>query len=140
MLVREIMTEQFETVSREKTLAAAVEAMLHEQVAHVFVVEDDTPSALITRRKALTACYQTDEPLTEIPLSGFSRGLETRADPNETVLLCVGRLQTASVDCLPVVDKLSVKGILTKNDVIDNLSNITDETLEQEQRRHDWTS
>ncbi|MFB6194159.1 MAG: CBS domain-containing protein [Halobaculum sp.] len=139
MLVRDIMTDQFETVSRDRTLAAAVEAMLREEVAHVFVVEDGTPAALITRRKALTACYQTDDPLSGIPLSGFSRGLETQAGPGETVLLCVGRLRAASLDCLPVVDGLSVEGILTKDDVIDNLSNITDETLEQEQRRRDWT-
>lgn len=132
------MTEEFETVSREQTLAVAVEAMLGEGVAHVFVIEDDTPAAVITQRKALVACYRTDDPMSEIPLSGFSRGLEVRASPDETVLLCAGRLRNATVDCLPVVDKLSVEGVLTKEDLIDNLSNITGEVLEQDKRERDW--
>lgn len=138
MLVRDIMTEEFETVQRNQTLADAVEAMLSEAIAHVFVIEDGTPTALLTQRKALIACYQTDDPLTEIPLSGFSRGLETQASPDETVLLCAGRLRNASVDCLPVVDKLSVEGVLTKDDLIDNLSSITGEVLEQNKPERDW--
>lgn len=86
----------------------------------------------------MVACYQTDDPLTEIPLSGFSRGLEAQASPDETVLLCTGRLRNASVDCLPVVDKLSVEGVLTKDDLIDNLSSITGELLEQDKPERDW--
>ncbi|WP_299263642.1 CBS domain-containing protein [Halorientalis sp.] len=139
MLVKHIMTEQFEVVQRTKHLREAVELMLGNDVDHVLVIEENAPVSMLTRRKALTACYKTDAPLSEIPISGFSRGLETRVGPNESALICVGKLRRAKVDCLPVVDGMSVEGVITNDDILDNLSNITEEMLENEKRREEWT-
>lgn len=138
MLIREIMTEDFAAVERDETLNRAVRSMLRDDIDHVVVEEEGAPSAIITRRKALNACYQTDAPLSEIPVSGFGRGFEAMIKPNTTVLLAVGRIQNSEVSCLPVVDEMEVLGILTKDDIIDNVSNITSDTL-QDDRRSEWT-
>ncbi|ELZ61005.1 CBS domain containing protein [Halorubrum hochstenium ATCC 700873] len=139
MLIKEIMTEDFAAVERNETLDRAVRAMLRDDVNHVVVEEGETPSAIITRRKVLHACYQTDSPLSEIPVSGFDRGFEAMIEPNTTALLAVGRIQNSEVSCLPVVDEMEVLGILTKDDIIDNVSNITSDTLRRDDRRSEWT-
>ncbi|WP_185191372.1 CBS domain-containing protein [Halobellus ruber] len=133
------MTEDVETVPRNRTLDEAVRLMLGNGVDHVFVVEDGEPAAMVTRRKALMACYKTDAPVSEIPISGFSRGLESRVGPNETVLIAVGKLQRANLNCLPVVNGMTVEGVLTKDDVISNISSITSDMIEGNKRKDEWT-
>jgi CBS domain-containing protein len=139
MLVNSIMTGDFETIPRDRTLDEAVELMLSNSIDHVFVVEDGAPVAMVTRRKALIACYKTDEPLSDIPVSGFSRGLEARVGPNETVLIAVGKLRRVNVNCLPVVSGMSVEGVVTRDDIIENLSNITSDMMQREEKKDEWT-
>lgn len=133
------MTKNFETASRDQTLHEVVEAMLKNDVDHIVVIEDETPSAIITQRKALIASYKTDAPMSEIPVSGFNRGLDTVIGPKTSLLLAVGKMQTAEAQCIPVVDGMTLKGILTKSDVIDNVSKITDDVLDNEQRPDEMT-
>lgn len=140
MLVKHIMTEDFETVPPDQTLDSVVELMLRNTVDHVFIVTGDTPAAIVTRRKALVACYKTDAPLSDIPVSGFDSGLEIKASPNETALIAVGKLRRAKMDCLPVVNGMSVEGVLTKDDIIKNISNITGEMMEEDERKDEWTA
>lgn len=138
MLVKRIMTRDFETVARSAALDAVVERMLRNGVDHVVATENDDPTALITRRKVLIASYKTDDPLSEIPVSGFGHGLEARIGPNVTVLLSVGKMQQSAIECLPVVDGMEVVGVLTKDDILENVSNITSEVLDAEDRREEW--
>jgi CBS domain-containing protein len=140
MLVKHVMTTDFETIPRDRTLDEAVELMLGNKVDHVFIRDEGTPTAMITRRKALIACYKTDAPLGDIPVSGFSSGLEARVAPNETVLVVVGKLRRAKVNCLPVVSGMSVEGVVTRDDIIDNLSNITSDMIEKDERKDEWTA
>lgn len=140
MLVKHIMTTDFETIPHDETLDEAVEVMLSHKVDHVFAVKDETPVAMITRRKALVACYKTDAPLSDIPISGFSSGLETKVAPNETVLITVGKLRRPKVNCLPVVSGMSVEGIVTKDDIIENLSNITSDMIDKQEQKDEWTA
>ena len=135
------MTGNFETIPRDQTLNEAVKLMLSNRVDHIFVIENGAPAAMITRRKALVACYKTDTPLSEIPIAGFSRGLETKVGPDETVLIAVGKLRQAKVNCLPVVNGMTVEGVVTKDDIIENLSNITTDMIENEEEEKDeWTA
>jgi CBS domain-containing protein len=140
MLVDDIMTGNFETIPRDQALDEAVKLMLSNKVDHIIVVEDGTPAAMITRRKALVACYRTDAPLSDIPISGFSRGLDATVGPNEAVLVAVGKLRRATVSCLPVIDGMSVEGVVTKDDVIENLSNITSNMIENDEQQDEWTA
>ncbi len=141
MFVKRIMTGNFETIPRDRTLDEAVKLMLNNRVDHIFVVENGAPAAMLTRRKALVACYKTDAPLSDIPISGFSRGLKTKVGPDETVLIAVGKLRQANINCLPVVNGMSVEGVVTKDDIIENLSNITTSMMEnEEEEREEWTA
>ena len=139
MLVEEIMTEDFETLSRDQTLRDVIKCMLKNNVDHVVVMEDDMPSAIITRRKVLMASYKLDRPPSKIPLSGFGRGLETMIDPDTSVLMSVAKLQKERSECLPVVDEMEIVGVLTKDNIIENVSNITDHIVSQDKRRDEWS-
>lgn len=134
------MTEEFETVPYDQTLDKALGLMLNNRVDYIFAVDDGAPAAMLTTNKALIACYKTDAPVSEIPISGFSRGLGDRVGPNEAVLLCVGKLRKSTTDCLPVIDGMSVKGVVTTDDVINNLSNITEKMITEDGRRDEWTT
>lgn len=140
MLIKHLMTTDFETIPRDRTLNEAVKLMLSNRIDHIFMIENGEPTAMLTRRKALTACYKTDAPLSEIPISGFSNGLETRVGPNEAVLIAVGKLRQTNVNCLPVVSGMSVEGVVTKDDIIGNLSNITSDMMEKDERKDEWTA
>lgn len=126
--------------TRDRTLDEAVKLMISNKIDHVIVVEDGTPAAMITRRKTLIACYKTDAPLSDIQISGFSRGLDIRVGPNETVLIAVGKLRQPKVNSLPVVSGMSIEGVVTKDDIIDNLSNITGKMMDDDERRDEWTA
>lgn len=139
MLIKDIMTTNIETATPSQTLDDIVETMFENEINHVVVVENDTPAAIVTRRKVLIATYKTDAPLSEIPVSGFGRGLGTTISPNTTVLLAVGKVQKLKADCVPVVDGMEVMGVLTQDDIINNVSKITDEMLEHNQRGEEWT-
>jgi CBS domain-containing protein len=140
VLVRDIMTTDVQRVDRSTTLAAAVERMLRNETDHVVVMEDDTPTALVTRRKALLAAFKTGDPLADIPLSGFGRGFDRIGRPDRTVLLSVGELKRAGADCLPILEDTNVVGVLTRRDVLENVSNITSETLAADREGRDWAS
>lgn len=140
MLIKHLMTTDFETIPRDQTLDEAVKIMLSKKVDHLFIITDGEPTAMLTRRKALIACYKTDAPLSEIPVSGFSNGLKTRVGPNEAVLIAVGKLRQTNVNCLPVVSGMSVEGVVTKDDIIGNLSNITSAMMETDERKDEWTA
>jgi CBS domain-containing protein len=140
MLIKQLMTTDFETIPRDRTLDEAVKLMLSNEVDHVFIIENGEPTAMLTRRKALIACYKTDAPLSEIPVSGFSNGLEARVGPNEAVLIAVGKLRQTTVNCLPVVSGMSVEGVVTKDDVLENLSNITSDMIKKDERKDEWTA
>ena len=129
MLIKQLMTTDFETIPRDRTLDEAVKLMLSNEVDHVFMIENGKPTAMLT-----------DAPLSEIPVSGFSNGLEARVGPNEAVLIAVGKLRQATVNCLPVVSGMSVKGVVTKDDVLENLSNITSDMIEKDERKDEWTA
>jgi CBS domain-containing protein len=139
MFVKHVMSGDFETVPRDQMLDEAVRLMLSNKVNHVFIIEDETPAAMITRRKALIACYKTDAPLSDIPISGFSRGLDKQVGPNETALIAIGKLRKAKADCLPVVSGMSVEGVITTDDIIENLSNITTNMIEKDKQKEEWT-
>jgi CBS domain-containing protein len=139
VLVRDIMTTDIETVSRETTLDEAVERMLRNRTQYVVVLEDGDPSAFLTRRKALIAAYRTDAPLSDIPISGFARGFDHATPPDRTVLLSAGRMRQAETDCLPVVEDLEVVGVLTRDDIIEHVPNMRRETLEADRDSRRWS-
>ncbi len=139
MLVKEIMTTELEYVSRGETLATAVERMFRNGINHVIVREGDQPTALITHRTALLAAYRADEALSDVSLTRFGRGFERTSSPDRTVLLSVGHLRRSKTGCLPVVDGMEVVGVLTREDVLSNVANITSETLRADEAGHEWT-
>jgi len=140
MLISDVMNTDYRTVARSESLKTAVGVMLRADVEAVIITDEDDPSGIVTRRKALVASFKTDDPLSEIPLAGFSSGFPTSVGPDSTVLFAIGRLVSSDLEVLPVVDGLDLVGIVTRQDMLDEYTNLRNEAFDTLERRSDWES
>ncbi|MFW6436021.1 MAG: CBS domain-containing protein [Halococcoides sp.] len=140
MLISEVMSTDFRTVPRSESLKAAVGVMLKADVEAVIITDGGDPSGIVTRRKALIASFKTDDPLSEIPLAGFSSGFPTSVAPDSTVLFAIGQLVSSNLEVLPVIDDLDLVGIVTRENMLDEYSNLRNEAFDSLERRTEWES
>ncbi|MFB6163444.1 MAG: CBS domain-containing protein [Halococcoides sp.] len=140
MLIRDVMSPDFHTAPRSESLRTAVGIMLRSDAEAVVLTEDGDPNGLITQRKALVAAFKTDDPLTEIPLDGFGSGFRVTVAPDTTVLFAIGRLISADQDVLAVIEDLDLVGIVTREDMLDEYSNLQREAIEADEKRSEWES
>lgn len=138
MLIGEIMTDEYESISRSRRLKTAVGVMLKNGTEFVILTDESEPDGIITRRSALIACYKTDEPLSEIPVSGFASGFPTTVEPDSTVLFAIGLLVSNDAEVLPVVDGLELVGIVTREILLEKYSNLRNEAFANIERRIEW--
>ncbi|WEL18927.1 CBS domain-containing protein [Halorhabdus sp. BNX81] len=138
MLIRDVMSTDYLTVSRDRSLRAAVEILLKDGRESIIITDGDDPDGLITQRSALIACYKTDDPLSEIPVSGFASGFPTSVKPDATVLFAIGQLINADTDVLPVVEGLELVGVVTREDMLNEYTNLRNEAFNTVEQRKDW--
>lgn len=139
MLVDEILTTEFEQVSRDATLAEAVGRMLERESDYVVLTDAGDPDGVLTERKALVAAYKTGKALSEIPVAGFSTGFPTTVTPDTTVLLAVAHMRESGVEVLPVVEDLELVGVVTRETLLDNMKNLRSEALSVAEQGKEWT-
>lgn len=140
MLIRDVMSTDVRRVPRSESLRTAVGVMLRTNVEAVVLTADGDPNGLITMRKALIAAFKTDDSLSEIPLQGFASGFSVSVAPDSTVLFGIGRLVSSDLDVLPVLDGLELVGIVSREDMLDEYSNLRREAIEDNEKRSEWES
>jgi len=138
VLIRDVMSREYLTVKRGQSLRDAVEAMLKEGQESVIITNEGEPDGLITRRSALIAAYKTDEPLSKVPVSGFASGFPTSVKPDATVLFAIGQLINADEEVLPVVEDLELVGVVTRENLLDEYTNLRNEAFDTIERRKEW--
>lgn len=139
MLVSEIMIEEFATVETSGTLKDAVVTMLKSDHDYLIVTDDGQPTGLITPRRALVACVKTGKPIHEIPVSGFASGFPVTIEPDTPVLFAISHMRRSQVDVLPVQDGLSIEGVVTRNEIVQNVSKMRTEAINNAQEEQEWT-
>lgn len=140
MLIREVMSTNVQTVARTESLRTAVTVMLRTNVEAVVLTEDGDPNGLVTERRALAAGVKTDEPFSEIPLTGFGTGFPNSVSPDTTVLFGIGRIVSAAIDVLPVLDGLDLVGLVSREDMLGEYSNLRREAIATNDQRAEWES
>jgi CBS domain-containing protein len=138
MLIREVMSTDFKSVDRDATLYDAVELMLKAGDDYVILTSEDQPNGLLTKRKALIACYKTKRALPEIQVSGFAVGFPTSFKPETTVLMAIGHMAESEMEVLPIVSDLELVGIVTREDLLDNASNLRKQAFELAEQKDEW--
>ncbi len=139
MLVREVTTEETVKVAATGSLQDAVTAMHQRDTSYCVVEVDGIPSGLLTEHDALDACRRSGRPLTGIPLKHFASGFDVAVTPNKTVYYAVGLMISHGLDAIPVKDGLDIVGVLTQEDVMANLTNLTRETVKNLGQKGKWS-
>lgn len=130
MLVEDVMITDLATIDASASVHQAVGQMLKENVSYVVIVNDGTPAGVLTERKILQASYKTRRPLTKIPVKAFASGFDVKLQPEATVLLAVATMSKHDVDVLPIMDGIEIRGVVTKETILQNVSNIRKEAFD----------
>lgn len=139
MLVEDVMTDTVETCDIRRPLRVAIERMLEYRIGSIVVTDDGDPCGIITETDVLAAGLATGRPPGDIEVAtATSRPLITIA-PGDTVRKAVNVMHAEDVKKLPVVEDLSVVGILTRSDLVYHYGSVIDEARRVGEQRSDWT-
>lgn len=138
MLVEEVATTGVVSVPADESLHSAVTAMHEEETPYCVVAVDGIPSGVVTEHRALVACRQSGRALEEIPLTPFATGFEVVVTPHRTIYYAVGLMVSHDVDVLPVKEGMEIVGMLTREHVMENLTNLTRETVDNLGQGNRW--
>jgi CBS domain-containing protein len=139
MLVSDITTGEVVKRSATGSLQDAVTVMHESDTSYCIVDLDGIPSGLLTERDALDACRRSGRPLTAISLDHFATGFDVAVTPDKTVYYAVGLMVSHGLEALPVKDGLDIVGVLTQEDVMVNLTNLTRETVNNLGQKNKWS-
>lgn len=123
------MTTEVIKVETDSTLREAVGKMLRNGVGSVVVVDDDTPTGIITEKDALSAAYSTGASLEEIDVSDVARRTPVTTNPSQTVMGAMNEMIENNVKKLPVIEELELVGIVTISDISEQISEIRKEAV-----------
>jgi CBS domain-containing protein len=139
MRVSDIMSKTVVTCDVGARLYDAAERMLRERVGSVVVTRDGDPVGIVTETDVLRVGVHTGRPFDEIAVrTAMSHPLET-VGPNASVQTAVRTMKRERIKKLPVVEGLSVVGIVTATDVLYAHREFADEIRQVEQQRSEWT-
>ena len=120
MRVRDLMSTEVHTCTRDQTLHAAARVMWEHDVGCVPIVDDRVqPIAMLTDRDICMAAYTRGQRVEEIPISSaMSAGVHT-CHQDDLLLRAEQTMSDAQVRRLPVVnDEGTLVGILSLNDIV----------------------
>lgn len=140
MLIEDIMTTDLITVEEAETLHAAVGRMLEEGVPYGVITDGEVPSGLITERTVVRACYETGDSMRDIPVRRLANGFGITLQPDTTVLFASAAMIKHGLDVMPVMDGISLQGVLTRDDVMANFQRFKREAIDHEGRQSAWES
>ncbi len=139
MRVSDIMSTAVVTCDVGASLYDAAERMLRERVGSVVVARDGDPVGIVTETDVLRVGVQTGRTFDEVPVrNAMSHPLET-VGPSASVQTAVRTMKREGIKKLPVVERLSVIGIVTATDVLYAHREFADEIRRVEQQRSEWT-
>lgn len=160
MLVRELMSDPVVTVDAGATLRDAVGRMLEEDVGSVVVTEagdgidgggtlddgDDalegdgsaTPAGILTTSDVLRATHDRGDPLAAIPVGAAASTPLVTIGPDRTVGAALDEMADADVGHLPVLEGLTVVGIVTITDVAAAHDDVREEAIDLVGKRREW--
>jgi signal-transduction protein with cAMP-binding, CBS, and nucleotidyltransferase domain len=140
VLVKDIVAAEVVSVSTEQSMHDAVTAMHRNEKTCCLLVDDGIPSGVITEHDALDACRRSGRPLERIPLAPFATGFEVTVSPHKTVYYAVGMMVSHELEVLPVKEGLEIVGMITQEQIMENLTNLTRETISNLGQGHKWNA
>ena len=139
MQVTEIMSTDVVTVDRAASLRDAVGKLLTHEVGSVVVVSNEgNPVGIVTETDALRAGYQTGNPFEDIRVMELAHRPVITTSPSATVQWVARKMADNDVKKVPVMDDLSLVGMVTLTDIVWRLSDIRAEVGNLSTAPEDW--
>jgi len=120
MKIREVMRSGAFTISETDCLGNAYSAMSRSRIRHLPVTTDGKLVGILSERDVLAARARVDDAdWWQIPVRLAMRSPVQTANPDDSLTEVAGRLATAKIGALPIVERGKVLGIVTVGDVLD---------------------
>lgn len=112
------MTTDLVTVEPEAPLARAVERMLEARAGSTVVVSPhDAPVGIVTSSDVLRATLETEAGLTDVGVDEVMSDPLVTIDPDATVNRALELMAEHGIKKLPVIDGLTLVGVVTTTDI-----------------------
>jgi acetoin utilization protein AcuB len=121
MKLRDIMRSEPVTVGEETQLGDAHQLMRQHHIRHLPVMSKGRVSGILSERDILyyRAAIQTDEDWWRAPTRWAMVAPVQTAGPDDSLTEAAGRLATAKIGALPVVERGALIGLVTTTDVLE---------------------
>jgi CBS domain-containing protein len=118
MKVRDIMTAEPKTASRDTTLAAAAQLLWGADCGMLPVVEGGKLVGVVTDRDMYVAMATRDKPASQLTVGDVTTGKVWACGPDDDVHVALDTMASQRVRRLPVTQDGALVGILSMNDLV----------------------
>jgi len=118
MKVRDIMTAQPKTASRNTTLAAAAQLLWSADCGILPVVDGGKLVGVVTDRDMYIALATRDKPASQLTVGEVAQGKVWACGPDDDVHVALDTMRAQRVRRLPVTDAGTPVGIISMNDLV----------------------
>jgi CBS domain-containing protein len=118
MKVREIMTAQPKTASRNTTLAAAAQLLWGADCGILPVVDDGKLVGVVTDRDMYVALATRNTPASQVTIGDVATNKVWACGPDDDVHVALDTMASQRVRRLPVTQDGALVGVLSLNDLV----------------------
>ncbi|MCV6629373.1 MAG: CBS domain-containing protein [Flavobacteriaceae bacterium] len=120
-LVSHIMTTQLYTLNNKDLANFALEIMRWKNISHILVEDDHSKLSGIVHKSSLEKHLEEIEH-TNIHLEAVMQKNPIVISPSESIKTAIKTIEKHQIDCLPIIDRNILVGIITLKDIAPHLS------------------
>jgi CBS domain-containing protein len=122
--VKDIMSKDLVTISKERSALDAAKIMTDKGVSSLIVLSGDQPVGIVTERDFIKKICLKELQLSEVQIGHIMSKIRTYATPDTSIEVAVQRMINNRIRRLPIIDDDKVVGIVTVTDLAKHLRTI----------------
>ena len=122
--VRDIMTKNLVTISKEKTAYDAAKLMIDNRISSLIVLSNENPVGIVTERDFIKKICLKELSSSKVKIGNIMSKIKTSATPSTPIDVAVQRMVNNRIHRLPIIDHGKVVGIITVTDLAKHLRTI----------------
>lgn len=122
--VKDIMSKDLVTISKERSALDAAKIMTDKGVSSLIVLSGDQPVGIVTERDFIKKICLKELQLSEVPIEQIMSKIRTYATPDTSIEVAVQRMINNRIRRLPIIDDDKLVGIVTVTDLAKHLRTI----------------
>lgn len=122
--VRDIMTKNLVTISKDKTAYDAAKLMIDNRISSLIVLSNDNPVGIVTERDFIKKICLKELSSSKVKIGNIMSKIKTSATPSTPIDVAVQRMVNNRIHRLPIIDHGKVVGIITVTDLAKHLRTI----------------